>query len=50
VPVSRELPALAIQLCDVLENKDEIPLHKWALKSAYLVGKIRALLANGGEA
>jgi predicted RNA-binding Zn-ribbon protein involved in translation (DUF1610 family) len=48
VQVPRELPDFAIQLCDVLENKDEIPLHKWALKSAYLVGKIRALL-NGGR-
>lgn len=41
VPV--EFPSLALELCDVLENKDDISLNKWALKSAYLVGKIRAM-------
>lgn len=32
---------LAIQLADTLENRDEIPLQKWALKCGYLVNKIK---------
>ncbi len=35
---------IALQLCDVIENKNDLPLHKWALKSAYLTTKLRELL------
>ncbi|MDY0250749.1 MAG: hypothetical protein RBR45_11950 [Pseudomonas sp.] len=38
--------ATALELCDVIENKNDLQLHKWALKSAYLVSKLRALLGG----
>lgn len=40
-PVPPSLHATILDLCDTLENRDDIPLHKWALKSARLVSKIR---------
>lgn len=32
---------LAHQLADAVENRDEIPLHKWAVKCGFLVNKIK---------
>lgn len=41
--------ATALELCDVIENKNDLQLHKWALKSAYLVSKLRTLLDDAHE-
>ena len=34
----------ALELCDVIENKNDLQLHRWAPKPAYLVSKLRKLL------
>ncbi len=39
-----DVRVIALELCDVIENKNDLQLHKWAIKSAYLVSKLRKLL------
>jgi hypothetical protein len=48
-PVPTDMHATILELCDTLENRDDIPLHKWALKSAMLVSKIRTGLTRPAE-
>ena len=41
--VAEGLAAVAIELCDAVENKADMPINKWALKCGYLVNKVRGL-------
>lgn len=43
-PHYEDFRATALELCDVIENKNDLQLHRWAIKSAYLVSKLRKLL------
>ena len=36
-----QLQELALQLCDAVENNDDLPPIKYALKCGYLVNKVR---------
>ena len=36
-----QLKELAMQLCDAVENNDDLPAIKYALKCGYLVNKLR---------
>ena len=31
----------AAELCDTVENKDDLNITKWALKSSFLIGRIK---------
>lgn len=31
----------ALELCDTIENKEDLNITKWALKSSFLIGRIK---------